>query len=128
MNPKEISYSLDKLGKAFQNLKKGVAQADDDLTEDGVIQRFEFTCELLWKTIKVFLKERGVIASTPRDILQEAFRLEWLSEEKTYLNMLEDRNKTSHIYDQETSREVFERIKSDYLPAIERVLLKLSSM
>ncbi|MBU0502009.1 MAG: HI0074 family nucleotidyltransferase substrate-binding subunit [bacterium] len=128
MNKKEINYSLVKLDQAFKKLKAGASQAADELAEDGVIQRFEFTCQLLWKTIKVFLKNSGVIAMTPREVLQEAFRLEWFTDEKVFLNMLEDRNKTSHIYDQKTSREVFERIKNDYIPAIERVLLKLSSM
>ena len=36
--------------------------------------------------------------------------------------MLEDRNKTAHIYDRETSREIFGRIKSDYIPNMENVI------
>lgn len=44
-----------------------------------------------------------------------------------FLNMLEDRNKTSHVYDRKTSREIFIRIKNDYVSAIEAVLERLKN-
>ena len=128
MNPKELSYALAKLEQAFIKLKDGASKAQDELGEDGVIQRFEFTYELLWKTIKIFLQAKGVQSRTPRDSLKEAFKLEWLDKEEDFLNMLDDRNKTSHIYDQKTSREILERIKNSYIPAIEKVLTKLKKI
>lgn len=131
MNQKEIkyvNYALDKFKKAFLKLKDGANKASDELGEDGVIQRFEFTYELLWKTLKIFLRAKGVQAQTPRDVLKEAFKLEWLENEENFLNMMEDRNKTSHIYDETTSREIFKRIKSSYIPAIEKLLKKLASI
>ena len=50
----------------------------------------------------------------------------WVEEEKVFLNMIDDRNKTSHIYDKDTANEIFLRIKQDYLPAIKGILNKLS--
>ncbi len=122
---KEIKYSLEKWEKALKRLREGVAVVKDVLDEDGVIQRFEFTFETFWKALKMLLNEKGVIARTPKDVLKEAFRLEWLPEEKVYLDMLEDRNRTSHIYDEKTSREIFKAIKERYVKAIEEVLNKV---
>lgn len=114
----ELEYSLSKLENAFIKLKEGVAKAEDELDKDGVIQRFEFTFELFWKALKIFLGSKGIEAKTPKDSLKEAFKIGWLKEEKVFLDMLEDRNKTSHIYDKETSEEIFVRIKNNYLDAI----------
>lgn len=122
---KEIEYALNKLSAAVMSLKEGACKAVDELEKDGVIQRFEFTFELLWKTIKIFLREKGINVNTPKDNLKEAFRIGWIESETVFLDMLEDRNKTSHIYDKETSEEIFGRIKNKYLPAIEGVLNRL---
>ena len=119
---KTLEYSIQKLEKAFLKLKDGAALAKDELDKDGVIQRFEFTFELLWKALKIFLEYQGIDVKTPRDSLKEAFRVELIEDEEAFLDMLEDRNKTSHIYDREESEEIFERIKSRYIQAIERVL------
>lgn len=124
----ENKLAFDKLEKAYLKLGEGAKSAKDELGEDGVIQRFEFTFELLWKALKIFMQKKGVEARTPKDVLKEAFRLEWLGKEKVFLNMLDDRNKTSHIYDQKTSREIFERITRDYVPAIEIVLKNLRKL
>ena len=124
---KEPKYALIKLESAFIKLKEGADRAKDELEEDGVIQRFEFTFELFWKALKIFLQEKGILARTPRDVFKEAFRLEWLEDEEVFLNMLEDRNKTSHVYDRKTSREIFIRIKNDYVSAIEAVLERLKN-
>jgi nucleotidyltransferase substrate binding protein (TIGR01987 family) len=128
MEREELKYAIAKLEDAFGRLKEGVLLAQDELAEDGVIQRFEFTFELFWKTLRIFLQDKGIISRTPRDTFKEAFRIEWLDNEEVFLNMLEDRNKTSHIYDKKVSREIFERIKNDYLLAIEKVLGKLRNI
>jgi nucleotidyltransferase substrate binding protein (TIGR01987 family) len=110
---------------AFIKLKEGAEAAEDELDKDGVIQRFEFTFELLWKVLKIFLEDSGIEVKTPKESLKQAFKIGWLGEEKVFLDMLEDRNKTSHIYDKETSEEIFERIKTTYLLAMENLLERL---
>ncbi|MFH0948804.1 MAG: nucleotidyltransferase substrate binding protein [Elusimicrobiota bacterium] len=122
---KEINYSIEKLEKAFTKLKEGCKSASGELEKDGVIQRFEFTFELLWKALKIFLEEQGIEVKTPRESLKEAFRIELIKNEEIFLDMLKDRNRTSHIYDRETAEEIFGRISSQYVPAIEKVLEKL---
>lgn len=121
----ELKYAYRKLNDAFTKLQEGVDVAKDELEKDGVIQRFEFTFELLWKVLKIFLKSKGVETKTPKDSLKESFRLGWLKDEKAFLDMLEDRNKTSHIYDHKAAEEIFRNIKNNYLEAIKGVLENL---
>jgi len=117
-----LEYSLKKLKKAHQRLKEGITQAKDELGKDGVIQRFEFTFELLWKALKLYLEHQGIIVKTPRDSFVEAFRVDLIGDEKIFLDMLEDRNNTSHIYDEETSEKIFNRIKNNYQAEIAKVI------
>lgn len=56
----EFLFSMKKLQYAFSRLKEGADSAADELDKDGVIQRFEFTFELLWKTLKLFLADQGI--------------------------------------------------------------------
>lgn len=118
----ELRYAISNLEKAFNKLKDGAETAKDELEKDGAIQRFEFTFELLWKTLKIFLRDRGVEVKTPKDSMIESFKVGWIENEETFLDMLEDRNKTSHIYDRETLEVIFERIKSVYVCAVNGVL------
>ena len=124
----ELKFAFSKLKNAFDKLKDGIAAAEDELEKDGVIQRFEFTFELIWKTLKIFLRNSGIEAKTPKESLQEAFKIGWIKEEKDFLDMLEDRNKTTHIYNKETAEEIFERIKNNYIQAMEEVLGKLEKL
>ena len=117
-----LEYSLNKLKNANQKLKEGIEQAKDELDKDGVIQRFEFTFELLWKALKIYLEYQGILVKTPRDSFVEAFRIDLISDEKIFLDMLEDRNNTTHIYDKETSEKIFNRIKKNYQTEIAKVI------
>jgi len=123
---RETEYALKKLEDGFSRLKEGAENTSDDLDRDGVIQRFEFTFELLWKTLKVFLEEeKGLICHTPKDCLKEAFRMEWIEGEEIFLGMLKDRNKSSHVYEETEAKKIFGRIKGKYIGAMEKVVEKL---
>jgi len=118
MKADNLVYALNKLETAFTRLQQAAGRVVDDLDRDGVIQRFEFAFELLWKTAKIFLEYEGFRCAGPRSCIKEGVRREILSEGEVLLDMLEDRNKTTHIYDEHTAEEIFERIKNRYVPVI----------
>lgn len=118
----EIKYSILKFKDALIRLKEGVFSAREELQKDGVIQRFEFTFELFGKSLRMILEDQGIPCRTPKECLKSAFKIGLLSEEQVFLNTLEDRNKTSHLYHEEESEKIFQRIKADYLPAMEKIL------
>ncbi|RME77009.1 MAG: nucleotidyltransferase [Chloroflexi bacterium] len=120
----DLRYALEKLERAFTRLEFAAANAVDDLDRDGVIQRFEFTFELLWKTAKIYLEYEGFRCAGPRSCLKESVRREILSDGEQLLDMLEDRNKTTHIYNEETAQEIFDRIRQVYIPVFRRSIAR----
>lgn len=82
---------------------------------DGTIQRFEFTFELSWKLLKETLLYAGIDASTPRSVIKEAFAAGMIKDGDGWIDMLGDRNKTSHIYDEKQAMEIYSKIKSRHL-------------
>jgi nucleotidyltransferase substrate binding protein (TIGR01987 family) len=118
----ETKYAIGKLQNAFNSLKDGVLRSLDDLDKDGVIQRFEFTFELLWKTLKIYLEEEGIICKSPRECIKAAFKFGIIEDEPAFLDMLDDRNNTAHLYNREESEKIFNRIKDIYISHLEKVL------
>ena len=119
MNIDEVNYSIERLKKAFLRLKESTDVVIDDLDRDGVIQRFEFTFEILWKTVMFLLRHEGFDCAGPRSCIKEAARRGFIDNGEIFLDMLEDRNKASHIYDGSTAIEIFDRIKDKYVKVIE---------
>ncbi|MDQ7032948.1 MAG: HI0074 family nucleotidyltransferase substrate-binding subunit [Desulfonauticus sp.] len=93
-------------------------ECSKELEKDGVIQRFEFTVELLWKTLKSILFYQGIECYSPRNCIKEAFKANIIEDDEILLDMLEDRNISSHIYDRQTSEEIFRRIKEVYIDVL----------
>ena len=82
---------------------------------DGTIQRFEFTVELAWKLLKEYLEsEKFGEFNSPKAVVKEAFKIGLLEDGEIWLDMLDDRNLTSHTYDEETAKEIYRNIISKY--------------
>ncbi len=99
---------------------------NNSLLVDGTIHRFEFTIKLYWKTLKRVLLSEGIEANTPKETLKEAFQAGWLENEEAWLQMLKDRNLTSHTYDEETALLIVHNIKG-YLPEMKATFSKINS-
>lgn len=119
MNEKP-SQSLTNLGAALERLAEALQEpTENKLAIDGTIQRFEFVIELYWKTLKRLLAWEGIQTQTPREALQQAYQAGWLADETAWLQMLRDRNQTSHLYNEAMAREIYEHVKQ-YFPEMER--------
>jgi len=121
----EFKYSFEQSNKALSQLSDGVKKTKDQLDRDGVIQRFEFTFELAWKTLKLFLLAQGIISKSPAEALKESYKFGLIKDEEIFLDMLEDRNQTTHIYSEEISKAIFTRIKKSYLPSLKKLSKEL---
>lgn len=114
--------------RALDKLKQGLTQynEDNELLRDGLIQRFEFTFELAWKTLKEMFEDEGLTGlNSPKAVLKEAFAAEIIQDEKLWLNMLVDRNTTSHIYSEDTAILISKNIKEKYTAALEKLKDKI---
>lgn len=94
---------------------------DDSLYRDGLIQRFEFTVELAWKSIKEYLEDQGTMLSiaSPRGILKEAYAVGMLEDGELWNSILTARNLTSHVYDEETAIDIALQICTKFLPPLQ---------
>ena len=109
------------LTNALNRLKEVLENKDTEFTikRDSTIQRFEFTIELFWKFLKTYMEEMGVneeAVKFPRDILVKSYENDLITDENVWINMMFDRNKTSHIYDEEEVNKIYYNIEHDYFP------------
>lgn len=107
------------LGDAIDSLDEVLSHPEIDTSKfirDSAIKRFEFTFELFWKTLKkiIYVIEKQKTTS-PRDTLSQAYQYDIINNEELWLNMLDDRNESSHIYSEAVAEQILENIKS-YLP------------
>ncbi|WP_366922102.1 nucleotidyltransferase substrate binding protein [Metallumcola ferriviriculae] len=111
LEDKFLNYS-----KALSRLKESLERDEsDDIVLDAVIQRFEFTYELSWKLLKVYLSYNGLAeVRTPREAFKEAFAVGLLDEGDVWIDMLDDRNRTSHTYEEAQARVIYEKVKCKY--------------
>lgn len=110
--------SFHTLGKAIERLAELLSNPELDKVDylrDASIQRFEFTIELFWKTLKKALFYEKIESTSPRDVLSKAYQYNLINDESIWLKMLDDRNNSSHAYEEEKAKIIFQHIK-DYLP------------
>lgn len=121
--PKRWEERISDLGKAIVRLKEAIEESkkiDFSTLKDGVIQRFEFTLELSWKTLKHLLNSEGIeAATTPKSTVKEAYRLEILKNIDIWLEMLDDRKQSSFSYNQAMVDNIYERILNKYYLELE---------
>jgi nucleotidyltransferase substrate binding protein (TIGR01987 family) len=86
------------------------------MEEQGMIQAFEYTYELAWNTIKDFYESQGETGiQGSRDAFQLAFKRSLIADGNQWMEMLKDRNRTSHSYNEETAKEIAQNILTKYI-------------
>ena len=73
--------------------------------------------ELAWKLMKDYLEEQGLVASSPKETIKEAFKAGIIEDGHVWIDALGDRNLTVHTYDQETAKGIEKRIRENYFSA-----------
>lgn len=103
--------------KAFKRLVRAIevvkATSDDDLLQSGLVQTYEYTFELAWKTLKDYLELEGFLLRSPRETIRQGFQSGYITNAEDWLQALADRNLTTHIYDDavitRVLKDIFER-------------------
>ena len=113
---------------ALERLKEAVKQGDSDIVIDGILHRFEFTFELAWKTVKDYLEYLGITnkVGSPREIIQTGYKQGIIEDGESWIKMMLSKNSLSHIYNEKTSREIYEYIVSEYIDLFENLKKKLN--
>ncbi len=124
----------DRWKQRFANFEKAYGHFKDALTKDtendillraGLIQTFEFTFELAWKTMKDKLEFKGIEAKLPRDVIKEAFQADYITNAVVWTEALDKRNEMSHMYDEQLTKKTEKLIRVSYAPILEELYVYL---
>lgn len=134
MNSPDIRWQ-----QRLNNFRKALLQLDEamdlmsqrplsKLEKQGVIQGFEYSYELGWNTLKDFLVWQGIEGITgSRDAIREAFSTGLIADGQGWMQMLTDRNRTSHTYNEETAEAILLNIRQQHHPLLKALERMLSS-
>lgn len=81
----KLNYVLKSLNEmiAFESTLEISIEKIEEAIRDSIIKKFEYTFELTWKTIKVYLENEGYIdISSPKRTLKQAFEIGLISNER----------------------------------------------
>lgn len=103
-----------------QALERG-PEVLNQLEKEGVVQRFEYSFKLAWKTAKDYLEQGGFVFAiiTPRHVIKESFAAKLIIDGQVWIDMLDHRNLLSHTYSSASFEEAVQAITIRYLPAME---------
>ncbi len=113
---------LSKLRQAAAVLERQISAEPDETHTMASIQAFEFTYELAWKWLRTELEARGVEATSPRDVFRLAGQNKLIESVELWIEFMQQRNTTSHTYQENTAKEVYKLVKEKFAPEIQRLL------
>ena len=116
--------ALDRFREALEHKDVLEREGFGDIFLDLAVKRFEFTYEMSWKAIRRFLDFIGIEAKYPRACFKEAYAIGLLSKEAVWLEMIEQRNLTSHVYNQDEVKGILTRLR-DFEEAFVELLSRL---
>jgi nucleotidyltransferase substrate binding protein (TIGR01987 family) len=119
---KELKSAINSLKNALDIDVKSMNEITIDAIYNGQIQKFEYTVELLWKSLKANIKETGIDLNSPKSVLRHAFTFSNLSDEEkeTALEMIDDRNKIAHEYKDYIMQVIHPKLKT-YMGLINKI-------
>jgi len=127
---KDYKNALNKLEEALieeiESMEKNIKQ----IVIDGVLHRFEFTFELAWKTIKDYLEYMGITnkIGSPRENIQQAFKQGLIEDGEIWIEIMLAKNELAHLYNEETSRKIYNNIKNNYIKEFKKLEEKLDQI
>ena len=128
----DIQLKKEQTQCALSSLEELVSKYSENQTDvilrDALIQRFEYSTETFWKYLKAYLQtEHNLSANSPREVIRKGLTAKLYSEETSQelLQMLDDRNLTSHTYVEELAQSIAHRIPN-YSKNMSEVMTRIS--
>jgi len=115
--------------KALMRLHEAVEADESPMIRDALIQRFEFTYELAWKSMFYWLRDQGEkVPEMVRPVIQAAFRCELIGDPQLWEAIKDSRDETSHTYNEDKSIEVAAFVRARALAAFDALGERLNAL
>lgn len=111
--------------KALRQLEEALNQPYSEFIRDAVIQRFEFTYELAWKSLKLQLATLDLVVRSPKETLKVAYQQQLIEDADSWGELHLKRNLTTHTYDETLAEDVYQFIKNKGLKLFQELSTKL---
>ncbi|MEK7171847.1 MAG: HI0074 family nucleotidyltransferase substrate-binding subunit [Patescibacteria group bacterium] len=115
------------LRKALKAWDKVLIEPYSEIVRDATIQRYEFSCELFWKCVKIFLKEyEGIDCNSPKSCFRALKGILKLTEKDVLLclEMVDDRNLSVHTYSEALAKALYRRTRR-YFEVVKRIFAEI---
>jgi nucleotidyltransferase substrate binding protein (TIGR01987 family) len=128
MNDNDIRWKqrFHNYDKALMLLRDALQIPNPDMVQKaGIIQFFEMSFELAWNQLIDYLEEQGFVeVKSPRSALKKAFEIGLIEHGHSWMDLLSDRNLTSHTYDEQKATELEMLIHQKYFPILQALHTK----
>ena len=125
-NIERIEDQLAYFESAVARLNEALLRDEDEFMRDSIIQRFEFTFEMAWKSMFRYLSDKGEkLAPKAWDVLPVAFESHLINNAEVWQQMRDYRNDTSHEYNRVKAVEVSAFVRGHGAAALEQAALEL---
>ena len=126
--------SAERTRRAVESYRRALAALDRSVTApvteprdlSGIVKDFELAYELSWKALKRALEEAGHSTDTARQVYQVAYETGFIEDETGWIEMIDDRNRTVHTYNEAFARALVARIRDRYVPLFKELGVRLS--
>lgn len=109
------------LAQAIERLKEALSLPPTRIHKDATIQRFEFCFELAWKLLQAVIRYKSIDVYGPRDSIRIAARLSLITDPEEWMNLLDARNITVHVYKELAADKTYEKVHL-LVPLVEHLL------
>ncbi len=124
----------------FSNYQKALAQLANavelsqrrplsELEQQGLVQAFEYTYEMAWNTMRDYLIHQGISDLVgSRDTIRESFSQGLIIDGEGWMDMLVDRNRSSHTYNLAVAETIVTNILTRYFPLFLELKIRLQNL
>ena len=123
----------------FENFDSALSQVEEaidllrtrglsDLEQAGLIQRFEYTWELGWKSMRDFLLDTGTRINVPvaANVIRAANEVSLIEDGDGWFKAKDARNQMSHEYSRNDAAAIVREIDQRYLPLMQQLRTSLA--
>lgn len=112
----------EQFGEAVKRLKEALDAPRNEITRDSAIKRFELCFDVAWKSVKDFVREKGVECHSPKNCFQAGLQngLIEIADERDWDEMIKERNLAVHTYDVDLANDIYRKLPT-YLALFEKL-------